>query len=325
MRRSRVLAVSLTALAVMIVVAGGLALAVRGYAGRPLAERLASLLGRPGVELASGYVTLVDETGQPVLTTGFRVGPGDYFLDDQGRGHRVTRVRGDVAETVAAASGPEAGEAPPSSGAALAAGPWTSAIPLGATGSVIVIYHTHSDESYVPTDGTDSIYGSGGVYDVGETMAAALRVKGFTVVHDYTAHDPHDGGAYPRSRRTVLRDQAYGPTLLFDVHRDSAPASDYAGTTGGTDIQRILMVIGGANPNYVSNYNTASKLKSQADALHPGLVRGILVAQGNYNQDLDPGNIILEMGTQELPKNGAQAAATLWADAVSAYLGSPGP
>ncbi len=55
----------------------------------------------------------------------------------------------------------------------------------------------------MPTDGTDSKPYNGGIFDVGDAMAAELKKKGVKVLHDKTPHEPRDTNAYYRSRRTV--------------------------------------------------------------------------------------------------------------------------
>ncbi len=308
-----------------------------------LTERLRDLASPVRSERSEGFFTLVDEQGYPLLRTGLGVARGDLFIDADNRHHRVTRVRGDIAETCL-----ETPEGTPVPGAAMtlaASGAYPrpaslltreaaasavpavapQAMPLGTARQVIVIYHTHSDESYIPTDGADAIPGHGGVYDVGDAMAASLTAQGFTVVHDLAVHDPHDAGAYPRSRRTVLRDLQYGPSLIFDVHRDAAPASECITSMNGVETARVLIVVGGANPFYRANLSIANTLKGIADRLYPGIMRGILVARGNYNQDLYPSNILLEVGTHTIPKPPAEQAGTLWGTVVANYLGPPGP
>ena len=42
---------------------------------------------------------------------------------------------------------------------------------------MIAIYHTHNAESYVPTDGADSINGKGGIHQVGSAFADALETR----------------------------------------------------------------------------------------------------------------------------------------------------
>ncbi len=40
---------------------------------------------------------------------------------------------------------------------------------------------------------------------VGKSLAASLTQKGVKAIHSTTSHDPHDGGAYDRSRRTLVQ------------------------------------------------------------------------------------------------------------------------
>lgn len=44
----------------------------------------------------------------------------------------------------------------------------------------IGVYHTHNAESYVPTDGTDSVNGKGGIHQVGAAFVKALESLGST-------------------------------------------------------------------------------------------------------------------------------------------------
>lgn len=304
-----------------------------GPAGAGARAWLGVLFAGPATERMSGYYTLIDEKGRVLLRTALGIARGDLFIDGLNRRHRVTRITGTIAQTALEAPGATGAGVPTGAGpgepvlpawASTGSG-WKSTIPLGSARQVIVIYHTHSDESYIPTDATDSIDGHGGIYDVGNSLASALTAHGFTVVHDLAAHDPHDAGAYPRSRVTVLQNLKYGPTFLFDLHRDSAPPEDYITWINGVETSKVLIVIGGRNPMFQSNLGIADQLKAVSDAMYPDLVKGILVAGGNYNQDLDPGNILLEFGADTIPKPDAERAATLWADVVSAYLGPPGP
>lgn len=96
----------------------------------------------------------------------------------------------------------------------------------------IGLYHTHSDESYVPTDGTSSIRGDGGIYKVGNALAASLKRAGVNVVHSQARHDPHDTAAYKRSRRTA-QELLQKSDAVLDVHRDAVPPSQYTGDVNG--------------------------------------------------------------------------------------------
>ena len=60
---------------------------------------------------------------------------------------------------------------------------------------VILMYCTHTDESYVPTDGTESKPEGGGILKVAETLKGAIEEKGGKAVLDEANHSPHDAGA----------------------------------------------------------------------------------------------------------------------------------
>jgi len=186
------------------------------------------------------------------------------------------------------------------------------------------IYHTHGAESYVPTDGTETIDQGGGILQVGDALTRALENKGFDVNHVREPHTPHDAGAYQRSRRTAEELVTEGDQLIFDVHRDAVPPEEYEETVEGEEVTKILLVLGQQNQNADNNRNFAVNLKQIADEEHPGLVKGILGAQGNYNQDLTPQAMLLEVGAHENNREDAERAVALFADVVEIYVTGPG-
>jgi len=56
------------------------------------------------------------------------------------------------------------------------------------------------------------------------------------------------------------------------------------------------------------------------DEIHPGLVKGIFLARGNYNQDMLPLALLVEVGTHENTREGAERAVILFSDAVGTYF-----
>ena len=174
------------------------------------------------------------------------------------------------------------------------------------TRGTIALYHTHNAESYVPTDGTDSIYGKGGIHQVGAAFAEALRDRGVTVLYSEQLHLPHDRGAYRRSRETVVELMSKEPDAIFDVHRDAAPQSAYAIQLEDQWMTSIQFVVGRQNQNLGVNRKYAESLKKLADDMYPGLVKGIYYGRGNYNQDLSPLSLLLEVGahTNSRPASG---------------------
>nr|WP_277998785.1 stage II sporulation protein P [Moorella sulfitireducens] len=195
--------------------------------------------------------------------------------------------------------------------------------PVQARGSqVIGVYHSHDDESYVPTQGTESIPGSGGILQVGTSFANRLRSMGLTVIVDQTSHAPHDDAAYRRSRRTATGLLQKGAAAIFDLHRDGVPdPTFYRRTINGQNVTMIRLVVGRENQNMSANLDFAKRLKAAADTRYPGLIRGIFIGAGSYNQDLSPRAMLLEVGTHTNTLAEAEGGVTLFADIVPPVLG----
>lgn len=186
----------------------------------------------------------------------------------------------------------------------------------------IGIYHTHSSESYVPTDGTESIPFRGGIFKVGRVLAERLESKGVKVLHSMNPHEPRDKNAYYRSRRTAAELIRQNPVALFDVHRDGIPDPDYyREKVAGQNIAQLRLVVGRQNPNMNANLDFARKLMATANGIHPGLVKEIFIARGNYNQDLGPTTLLIEAGTYTNSRDEAERGVALLADAVPTVVG----
>ncbi len=168
---------------------------------------------------------------------------------------------------------------------------------------VICMYMTHNDESYVPTDGVDSVYGAGGVHDVAKYFADCLNNNGIEVYVDETLHIPHDTRAYNRSSVTAknLIDE-YEPNAIFDIHRDGTSRSQYAKVIDGKEQSMIRMVVGKANKNMDINESFAVYLMAVGNEISPGLFKDIYYASGHYNQALHPKSILFEMGCHMIEK-----------------------
>lgn len=187
----------------------------------------------------------------------------------------------------------------------------------------IALYHTHNAESYVPTDGTDSIYGKGGIHQVGKVFAESLSDLGITVDYSEELHLPHDRGAYRRSRETVLELLAKSPDAIFDLHRDAAPKSAYAIQLQDEWMTQVHFVVGRQNQNLGVNRKYAQSLKAVADDMYPGLVKGIFYGRGNYNQDLSPLSLLLEAGAHTNSRSAAERGIRLFAEVVNHYFYGP--
>jgi stage II sporulation protein P len=272
--------------------------------------------GSYGLELTDGkYCTITDEQNKPLDYTAHILSPGDEFITADNLRYQITEVKGDIA--TARLVGKEATLAPDSLPKTVAG--YTGQIAAGQ--QEIAIYHTHSDESYVPTEGTSSVYAHGGVFQVGDAFAAKLKREGFKVLHSVRSHDPHDANAYVRSRRTAVDLLKTNPAALFDVHRDSGPPNVYSANVSGQPITSVRFVLGSSNPHVSANLQFAKELKAAEDKLHPGVVKGILVTRGNFNQDLSPRALLIEVGADTNSQQAAENGIAMFADAIPVVLG----
>ncbi|KUJ90257.1 MAG: stage II sporulation protein P [Thermoanaerobacter sp.] len=185
----------------------------------------------------------------------------------------------------------------------------------------VAIYSTHSDESYLPSDGAASINGHGGIYKVDAALQKALEAKGVTVKVDRTLYLPHDAMAYSRSRTgavKLLKD--FKPDLLLDVHRDAVPLEEYIRKIAGKNATGVRIVLGRNNPNLKANQQLAYRIKAIADKTYPNMIKDIFFGKGDFNQDLTPNSLLLEFGTYSHTRERAEVSASLIADVLTKAL-----
>ncbi len=185
----------------------------------------------------------------------------------------------------------------------------------------IGMYHTHNDESYVIGDGYDSIYGNGGIVDVGDAFVNELKKYNIKVYKKDTLHLPHDSSAYSRSNKTA-KDllNSYSLDAIFDVHRDGVPRSQFIGKVNGKEMSKIRMVVGKSNANYSINLDFALAIKAYADKNYTGLIKDIYMGKGHYNQALSKTAMLFEMGTYLIEKDYVYSSLPYLADCIDKVL-----
>ncbi len=172
-----------------------------------------------------------------------------------------------------------------------------------ASGKRIGMYHTHNDECYDSADGTDSVYGKGGIHDIGKALKNNFENLGITVFYNEDLHLPHDSGAYSRSEQTASELLRNDLDAIFDIHRDATPRSEYITKVNGETMSKVRIVIGAANVNSELNKEFALNVKAYADEVYPGLIKDIYIGKGNYNQQLFERSLLFEMGTNLIEKD----------------------
>lgn len=270
------------------------------------------------------YSTIVDEAGNVVYLTGWQVRVGDQVLTENNRRYEVVRIEGNTAHAKLIGEVNLSMYDPNNQGVLNRLKSFLQpSIAKAQGGGKVAIYHTHSDESYVPTDGKESILGAGGIYKVGDAFAASLEKNGVTAIHSQAKHDPHDDMAYERSRRTALdlvkKEQ---PDAIFDIHRDAVPPQVYTANINGQNVSKVQLVVGKYGPTGKQIEDYALQIKAAADKQHPGLVKGIFFAKGgDYNQDIHPRSMLLEVGAHTNDRESAERGIALFSDVIPTILG----
>lgn len=177
----------------------------------------------------------------------------------------------------------------------------------------ILIYHTHTCESYTPTENfkykesgnfrTKDINYS--VARVGTELTKYMKYYGYNVIHDTTIYDASYSESYDRSLKGVakLLEENKNTDILFDIHRDAIGDSKYAPTVkiGEDEAAQMMFVIGSngggsKHDNWNENLKLAIKIQEKANELYPGLFKPIILRDSRYNQQLAKGASIIEVG-----------------------------
>lgn len=211
--------------------------------------------------------------------------------------------------------------------------------PAPSTGEkdVVYIYHTHNQESYLPSldaQQEDNAYNkNSNVTDAGEAMAKRLEELGIGTIADQTdigAILNENGMAYHQSyeasRGVVEAAVAENKdvSFVFDIHRDSLKRKDTTKEIEGKTYAKVVFVVGAENKEFEKNLKLATDLHKKIEAEYPGLSRGVITKQGAgvdgvYNQDVSDKAALLEIGGAENTLEEATRTAELFAEIFADY------
>ena len=202
----------------------------------------------------------------------------------------------------------------------------------------ILIYHTHSQETFVDSrEGKeeDTIVG------VGNYLTDLLEEKyGYQVIHVTDAFDRMGGTldrskAYDYARTSIEKVLEENPTVevVIDLHRDGVPDDRRLVTeVNGKSTAQLLFYNGlsytvnqGAvsylpNPYIEENLAFSFQLEYQAAQYYPELYRGIYLAGLRYNLHLKPRALLLEAGAQTNTVEEVRNAMEPFADILNRVL-----
>lgn len=201
----------------------------------------------------------------------------------------------------------------------------------------VLVYHTHSTESYMPNTAgnyhtTSEKYN---VLLVGNEFAKVLQDKyKYKVIHDTTKHDIESYAySYGNSLKTVQSNinKYKSLKIILDLHRDAFDAktdavkkarkAEYTATINKKNAARIMLVIAKGNPNYAELEKFAVYIKKKMDKLYPGLFMKIDVkSRGKYNQYFSNHSMLVEVGCMLNTTEEARYSAELFAKVMGEVL-----
>lgn len=211
-------------------------------------------------------------------------------------------------------------------------------IDKNAEGPLVLIYHTHSQETFAdsaPGDANTTIVG------VGSHLRNILENQyGLKTLHVTTQFDMVDGKldrnrAYSQAEKEIRKILEENPTIqvVLDIHRDGVGSGTRLVTEiDGRKTAQIMFFNGLSrtntngdiaylkNPNITDNLAFSLQMKVQADALYPNFTRKIYLKGYRYNLHLAKRAMLVEVGAQTNTVEEAKNAMIPLADLLSRVL-----
>ena len=201
-----------------------------------------------------------------------------------------------------------------------------------ATGPRVLIFHTHTSESYLPVSGkTHRFNGKGDIVQVGKHLAETLEKKyRIPVLHCDTIHDHYPfRDAYQRSLASVEEHLVRQPELevIIDIHRDATPGLEHRVMIRNRPAAKIILVVGTdrlglPHPNWEKNHQFAVELVDAINRGYPDLAHRVILADARYNQHVHERAVLVEIGNEKSTLEEALYSAELFAEILASHLDS---
>jgi len=196
----------------------------------------------------------------------------------------------------------------------------------------VLIYHTHTCESYAPY-GTNSQDMNKNITVAGEELKKELEKYGVSVIHDITIHDIASyNDSYERSRVTLNKylEQYKDFKLIIDLHRDSVENKKAVTTIiNGESVARFSFVMTKKNPHYENQIKVVEKIRGISNKLYPGDKSSPSLNKGTfyynygrkyYNQDTSSNAILMELGSHINTMDEVKASGKYIARILAEYI-----
>ena len=210
-------------------------------------------------------------------------------------------------------------------------------IDLSTGGSKILIYHTHSQETFVDSDNDPST----SIVGIGRYLTEILNNKyKIPTIHHEGVYDLINGKldrseAYEFAKPEVEQILAENPSIevVIDLHRDGVADTTHLATEiNGKPTAQIMFfnglsrtrvngdLVGMANPYLQDNLAFSLQMKIAAETKYPGFARRNYLRGYKYNMDLMPRMLLIEAGAQTNTVEEMRNAMEVLADLLNSVL-----
>ena len=210
-------------------------------------------------------------------------------------------------------------------------------IDLSTGGSKILIYHTHSQETFADSDNDPST----SIVGIGRYLTEILNNKyKIPIMHHEGVYDLINGKldrseAYEFAKPEVEQILAENPSIevVIDLHRDGVADTTHLVTEiNGKPTAQIMFfnglsrtrvngdLAGMANPYLQDNLAFSLQMKIAAETKYPGFARRNYLRGYKYNMDLMPRMLLIEAGAQTNTVEEMRNAMEVLADLLNSVL-----
>lgn len=210
-------------------------------------------------------------------------------------------------------------------------------IDLSTGGSKILIYHTHSQETFADSDNDPST----SIVGIGRYLTEILNNKyKIPTMHHEGVYDLINGKldrseAYEFTKPEVEQILAENPSIevVIDLHRDGVADTTHLVTEiNGKPTAQIMFfnglsrtrvngdLVGMANPYLQDNLAFSLQMKIAAETKYPGFARRNYLRGYKYNMDLMPRMLLIEAGAQTNTVEEMRNAMEVLADLLNSVL-----
>lgn len=197
---------------------------------------------------------------------------------------------------------------------------------LNNTKPEVLIFHTHTTESYVERD-NHTLDTDFSVVGVGEVLAKELEEGyGISVIHDKTNHSVSYNDSYLRSNETLKKyiDEYGDFKLIIDLHRDSVENKNSVTIEfNEKSLAKLMFVTAENSDNYESNTKLANNLLGISNELFPDLFRKTFIYPSGataINHQLSDNMVLLETGSHINSAQEAKLSAKYFARIIAEHL-----